>query len=310
MWANAYFAHESSNGTVTPGQRMAAAGYVFSGKAGWGENIAISTSDTAAQMEDLLMIDSMIPDRGHRMNLLDISTPPYFSDIGVGYYVGATAQSITVGGNTGSYQDFITQDFAYSSSSGPFVVGVVYDDTGGLNFYAQGKGIAGVTITPTAGSASFAITASAGGYAFPVATSGTLTVVPSGGGIAWGAMIQKKALLGGSNVKIDFKKSDAQDTGNTGMPDAWRLANFGTLSVDPNADPDGDGWTNLQEYQFGTNPNDKGSYPGSAVVPPPPAAADTGGQGSHKVCGSAGIELLWPLGFLMATRRLRRRPRV
>jgi hypothetical protein len=309
MWTNAYFAHNSSKGTVTPGQRMATAGYVFSGSSGWGENIAISTSDTAAQMEDLLMIDSMIPDRGHRINLLDIYTPPYFREIGVGYYVAAIPQSITVNGITGQYQNFITQDFAYSSNSGPFVVGVVYDDTGGLNFYAQGKGISGVTITPTAGSASFAVTASAGGYAFPVATSGTLTVVPSGGGIAWGPMIQKKALLGGDNVKIDFKKSDAQDTGNTGMSDAWRLANFGTLNVDPNADPDGDGWTNLQEYQFATNPNDKSSYPGSAVVPLPPPAA-SGNSGSHsKVCGSAGVDLLWPLGILLGFRTMSRRRR-
>ncbi|MEO6751409.1 MAG: hypothetical protein ABIP85_06490, partial [Chthoniobacteraceae bacterium] len=38
----------------------------------------------------------------------------------------------------------------------------------------------------------------------------------------------------------------------------WRMAQFGTYANTGNsadtADPDGDGWTNAQEYIFGTNP--------------------------------------------------------
>ena len=41
-----------------------------------------------------------------------------------------------------------------------------------------------------------------------------------------------------------------------GLPIAWLLANFGTTNVNANADPDGDGLSNFQEYQAGTNPND------------------------------------------------------
>jgi hypothetical protein len=44
------------------------------------------------------------------------------------------------------------------------------------------------------------------------------------------------------------------DTGSIGINDTWRLRYFGTLTVDPNADPDGDGVTNLQEYQQRLNP--------------------------------------------------------
>jgi hypothetical protein len=46
------------------------------------------------------------------------------------------------------------------------------------------------------------------------------------------------------------------DSDGNGLPDAWEQHYFGHLGVDPNADPDGDGLTNLQEYLNGTDPND------------------------------------------------------
>ena len=41
-----------------------------------------------------------------------------------------------------------------------------------------------------------------------------------------------------------------------GLPIAWELEFFGTTNINPNADADGDGMSNLQEYRAGTNPND------------------------------------------------------
>ena len=44
------------------------------------------------------------------------------------------------------------------------------------------------------------------------------------------------------------------DTDNDGLPDPWEMAHFGNLNQNGSGDFDGDGLTNLQEYQMGTNP--------------------------------------------------------
>jgi hypothetical protein len=50
-----------------------------------------------------------------------------------------------------------------------------------------------------------------------------------------------------------------QDTTGNGLPDVWELENFGTVGVDPQADPDGDGTSNLMEFLAGTDPNNSSS---------------------------------------------------
>ena len=44
-----------------------------------------------------------------------------------------------------------------------------------------------------------------------------------------------------------------------GLPIPWELSNFGTTGVNPNADPDKDGRSNLEEFLAGTNPNNANS---------------------------------------------------
>lgn len=46
------------------------------------------------------------------------------------------------------------------------------------------------------------------------------------------------------------------DTDHNGIRDTWEIQNFGYIGVDPNADPDGDSHSNLQELMDGTDPND------------------------------------------------------
>jgi hypothetical protein len=54
------------------------------------------------------------------------------------------------------------------------------------------------------------------------------------------------------------------DTDNDELPDGFEATFFGHLGVDPNADPDGDGESNLSEYHSGTNPTDPNSVVRSA----------------------------------------------
>lgn len=69
--------------------------------------------------------------------------------------------------------------------------------------------------------------------------------------------------VGGRTNQLFFRARSWVDTDGSGLPDWWQLQYFGTTGIDPYGDPDNDGWSNLQEYQNGTNPN-------GFNTPPPP----------------------------------------
>ncbi|HLX61198.1 MAG TPA: CAP domain-containing protein [Planctomycetota bacterium] len=198
MYNRKFFGHVNPD-DKDPFQRMTAAGYNFNSA---GENIATGSNFSAAALEDNLMIDKGEPGRGHRVNLLNTDPTIQFLEIGVGSFAGATLESVTITGTNQTIQvnDFLTQDFGMTSV-GPFVVGVVYADANSNNFYDIGEGISGVTVTPDSGSY-FAVTGTAGGYAIPVGSSGTLTLTFSGGPLS--APVQKQVQLDGNNKKVDL----------------------------------------------------------------------------------------------------------
>jgi hypothetical protein len=194
MYTQNYFSHTDPNGT-TAFQRMTNAGYNYISA---GENIGAGTSMSATDLEDTLMLDSGYPCRAHRMNLLDIFPypPPAYYEVGIGYYEGSSGQA------------FITQDFGTAINTTPFLTGVVYNDANGNGFYDIGEGIAGVTITPNTGSY-YAISSSSGGYAFPIPTSGTITVTAQGNGFG---PITQTITLTGTNVELDFTPQGSSGT--------------------------------------------------------------------------------------------------
>ena len=54
----------------------------------------------------------------------------------------------------------------------------------------------------------------------------------------------------------------SDDSNGNGLSDAWEIYYFGHLGVDPNANPSGDGLTNLQHFLAGTSPIAPNPAPG------------------------------------------------
>jgi Cysteine-rich secretory protein family len=208
MYNGNYFSHTDPNGT-TAFNRITNVGYDYVRA---GENMAASTGSTAAELEDFMMVDSGTSGRPHRVNLLDLinaypcsAAPCVYYEIGIGYYAGATSNSI------GS--DFITEDFGAAPSTGPLLLGVVYNDVNHNNFYDIGEGIGGVSITPSSGGY-YAVSSTSGGYAIPIGTSGTITVTASGPGFG---PITKTVTLTGANVKLDFTATTQVSSSSTSL---------------------------------------------------------------------------------------------
>jgi len=68
--------------------------------------------------------------------------------------------------------------------------------------------------------------------------------------------------------------NSAEDTDGDGMPDAWEMAQFGTLDRDGTGDFDGDGISDLDEYLYGTDPNGSDSPPSVPVIQSPEDAIE------------------------------------
>ncbi len=69
-----------------------------------------------------------------------------------------------------------------------------------------------------------------------------------------------------------------EDSDGDGMLNWWEAANVLDPRVnDSGLDPDEDGFTNLQEYQAGTDPQDPLSFPGLTTPTPPPLPSPTPG---------------------------------
>jgi hypothetical protein len=306
MWNNNYFDHVSPTDPAnTPQNRMVGAGYTLTGNWSLGENISTADPGSPTFLEDILMIDNGEVPPGHRINLLDIRSGPGtpFREIGMGFFdMGSSKSNI--------FRNVLTQDFARSDSSGPFIVGVVYWDHDNNGFYTPGEGLGGVKITVSGGTTFTAVTSSSGGFAIPYTGTGSVTVTATGTNIEGGSLTSGPVTLGAENVKVDFAITLAMmpDTSMNGLPDFWK-ALWGS---NPNAVLNSNGFTNIQEFQGGADPSNAASTP--APLPPSGGAGGGGGGGAAVMgtstskspgCGLTGWEGMLLLSVALGTRRRR-----
>jgi len=123
------------------------------------------------------------------------------------------------------YQNLSANDF-----------GINHDGQGNLCGYAYGANIGWINFETNGAPKVDLKTGKLSGYAYS----------PNCGWISLGnafAFVQTDTIAPGA-------------VGTNGLPVAWMLTYFGTTNVNANADPDGDGMSNQQEYLAGTNPTD------------------------------------------------------
>jgi len=92
--------------------------------------------------------------------------------------------------------------------------------------------------------------------------------------------------LSASAIQSNYLAAVNGDRNGDGMGDLWELQHFGQLNVNPSADPDGDGFSNLQEFQNGTDPNqfDQGRL-GYWQFNDPPSWLDVNGLAPSSING-------------------------
>ncbi len=162
----------------------------------------------------------------------------------IGEYV---CSGFAYGANVGwiNFGSGVASNGVYYSNSSAADFGVNQDGTGRLRGFAYGANIGWINFEDTGNPAVNLLTGELSGYAYSA-------------NCGWISLKDTNVVVFTDAIRRGLS------TAGDGIPDAWKIVNFGPgWSVDPralaNADPDGDGKTNLQEYREGTNPNNPNS---------------------------------------------------
>ncbi len=211
MLNNDFFSHTGLGGS-TPGQRMANAGYAFTGSWSWGENIAwVGTTGVLNVNASILQLhQNLFLSSGHRVNMLNAN----FKETGVSAQSGQFTNGSTFNA------EMVTEVFAYSGSHN-FVTGVAYHDTDNNDFYSVGEGDGGYNVELYSGATLLTSTSTwgSGGYSLDTLATGSLHITFSGGSL--GATIGANFTLGTTNVKIDIVDGNSiQSSASATLTDA------------------------------------------------------------------------------------------
>ncbi|MCP1470711.1 hypothetical protein J3E64_002404 [Sphingobium sp. OAS761] len=194
MIANDIQTHQAP-GELDVGGRIEAAGYT--GWRGYGENVYAYSYDPLYGHAGFMVDwggdapDGMQSPPGHRNNIMNAS----WTEVGV----GVTPET---DGSTRVGPQVTTQDFATRGHQ--FLLGVVYADLDGNDFYSPGEGSAGTSVL--AGAAS-ALTTASGGYALDITGLSDWTFRFNPDGASAGAVTVTLQPTS-QNVKIDIVDGD------------------------------------------------------------------------------------------------------
>lgn len=182
------FSHFESGRTETATQRMALAGYDFTGAWSNGENISLVGTKGVLDLTDSIFQQHknlFLSTSGHRQNML-----------------GEDHREAGIAQVAGDYQGYntsmVTQNFA-ATGTNVFITGVVYNDTvSNDNFFTVGEQIAKLRVA-TEGAAD--TTGAGGGYELNLDGPGKHKVTFT---TASGAAATVQLTVGSTNVKVDF----------------------------------------------------------------------------------------------------------
>jgi hypothetical protein len=200
---------------------MSAAGFNWYA---WGESIAAGFPDSASALQ-ALVVDQGVPDLGHRIQLLALSS----------LYQGQNQVGIGIVSGSGSYGTYYTIDTAQAAGdSNSFATGVVFNDRNGNGQYGIGEGLGGITVAASNGTST--TTFASGGYSLELAP-GSYSLTFSGGGL--NAPVTRKVTIGNRNVEVDVTNPPpapaAPPTAATAQPAAAVASTPAAASTPPPA---------------------------------------------------------------------------
>lgn len=182
------FSHTGRGGS-NPGTRMADAGFDFSGRWSWRENLAWYGKTGALDLTDAIERhhEGLYRSEGHRVNTFGVE----IREAGVAQVEGRfTNSGVTYNAS------MLTLNYA-ASGTDTFVTGVVYTDRDADAFYGIGEGEAGWWLRAAGATVT---TADAGGYGLAVTPDGDLRVT-----LGFGAQIRATVEIdtAAQNAKLD-----------------------------------------------------------------------------------------------------------